>query len=64
MLHVRPDIDPGSGSLILQALAGIVALPFSLRHEVGRVACAVRRTECAGHPRGLRPSTTTFDRAR
>ncbi len=33
-------IDPGSGSLIIQALiAGLVALPIFFRHQISR-ACA------------------------
>jgi hypothetical protein len=36
-------IDPGSGSLIIQALiAGIVAIPFFFRQQIGRVVHAVR----------------------
>jgi hypothetical protein len=36
-------IDPGSGSLIIQALiAGIVAIPFFFRQQIARVVHAVR----------------------
>jgi hypothetical protein len=36
-------IDPGSGSLIVQALiATAVAVPFFLRHQIGRVVRAIR----------------------
>lgn len=37
-------IDPGSGSLIIQALiATMVAVPFFLRRQLGRVVSAIRR---------------------
>jgi hypothetical protein len=37
-------IDPGSGSLIIQAvIATIVAIPFFFRQQIGRVLRAVRR---------------------
>jgi hypothetical protein len=36
-------IDPGSGSLLIQALiASIVAVPFVLRHQIGRVIDRLR----------------------
>ena len=39
-------IDPGSGSLIIQAvIAGIVAIPFFFRQQIGRFIRAVRRTD-------------------
>ena len=39
-------IDPGSGSLIVQAvIAGIVAIPFFFRQQIGRVVRMIRRTE-------------------
>ena len=37
-------IDPGSGSLIIQALiAGAVAVPILLRNQVRRAGAAIRR---------------------
>jgi hypothetical protein len=37
-------IDPGSGSLIIQAvIATIVAIPFFFRQQIGRVLRMVRR---------------------
>ncbi len=37
-------IDPGSGSLIIQAIiAGVVAIPIFFRHQIGRIIGAVRR---------------------
>ena len=37
-------IDPGSGSLIIQALiATIVAIPFFFRQQIGRVVRTLRR---------------------
>jgi hypothetical protein len=39
-------IDPGSGSLVVQALiAGLVAIPIFFRHQIGRAIRAVRRTD-------------------
>lgn len=36
-------IDPGSGSLIIQALiAGLVAIPIFFRHQIARLVRAVR----------------------
>lgn len=36
-------IDPGSGSLIIQALiAGIVAIPIFFRHQISRVVRTLR----------------------
>ena len=46
MHHFLAYIDPGSGSLIIQAvIAGIVAIPFFFRHQIGRFVRAVRRTD-------------------
>jgi hypothetical protein len=39
-------IDPGSGSLIIQALiAGLVAVPIFFRHQIARFLRAVRGGE-------------------
>jgi hypothetical protein len=36
-------IDPGSGSLIIQAvIAAVVAIPFFFRTQIGRIVRAVR----------------------
>jgi hypothetical protein len=36
-------IDPGAGSLVIQALlAGILAIPFFFREHVGRAITAIR----------------------
>lgn len=36
-------IDPGSGSLIIQAtIAAVVAVPLFFRHQIGRLLSAVR----------------------
>jgi hypothetical protein len=44
MDHLLAYIDPGSGSLIIQAvIATIVAVPFFFRQQIGRVIRAVRR---------------------
>ena len=46
MDHFLAYIDPGSGSLIIQAvIATIVAIPFFFRQQIGRVLRAVRRGE-------------------
>jgi hypothetical protein len=51
-------IDPGSGSLIIQAaIAAIVAVPFFFREQIRRLVRAVRRTddksETTGSPDSL-----------
>ena len=39
-------IDPGSGSLIIQAvIASVVAIPFFFRQQIGRLLRTVRRGE-------------------
>lgn len=41
-------IDPGSGSLIVQALiAGLVAIPVFFRHQIARFVRTVRGTDQA-----------------
>jgi hypothetical protein len=46
MSHLLAYIDPGSGSLIIQAvIAGVVAIPFFFRQQIGRVVRVIRRTE-------------------
>lgn len=43
MDHVLAYIDPGSGSLIIQAvIATIVAVPFFLRHQISRFVRTIR----------------------
>jgi len=43
MLHLLAYIDPGSGSLIIQAvIATAVAVPFFLRHQIARIVRTVR----------------------
>lgn len=43
MLSFLAYIDPGSGSLMIQALiATIVAAPFLLRREIGQIVDAIR----------------------
>jgi hypothetical protein len=42
-------IDPGSGSLIVQALiAGLVAIPIFFRHQITRAVRAVRGPRDSG----------------
>jgi hypothetical protein len=39
-------IDPGSGSLVVQALiAGLVAIPVLFRRQIARVVRTLRRSE-------------------
>jgi hypothetical protein len=43
MHTVLAYIDPGSGSLAIQAvIAALVAAPFVLRHQIGRVVNRLR----------------------
>jgi hypothetical protein len=42
-------IDPGSGSLIIQAvIATIVAVPFFFRQQIGRLVRSVRKGDGSG----------------
>ena len=42
-------VDPGSGSLIIQAvIATMLAVPFFLRRQLGRVVSLVRRGDERG----------------
>ena len=51
MHHLLAYIDPGSGSLIIQAvIAGIVAIPFFFRQQIGRFVRAVRKTDSSATP--------------
>jgi hypothetical protein len=44
-------IDPGSGSLIIQAvIATLLAVPFFLREQIGRVVRSVRRDKPNDRP--------------
>ena len=44
-------IDPGSGSLIIQAvIASVVAIPFFFRQQIGRLLRTVRRGESDSSP--------------
>ncbi len=43
MLDVLAYIDPGSGSLIIQAvIAAVVAIPFFFRTQIARIGRAIR----------------------
>ena len=43
MVHLIAYIDPGSGSLIVQALiATVIAVPFFFRQQVGRAVRSLR----------------------
>ena len=44
MLNLLAYIDPGSGSLVIQAvIATLVAVPFFFRQQIGRVVRTLRR---------------------
>jgi len=46
MAYVLAYIDPGSGSLIIQAVvATVVAVPFFLRHQIARFVRVIRRRD-------------------
>ena len=52
-------IDPGSGSLIIQAvIATIVAIPFFFRQQIGRVVRTLRRDGPADETATPIPPTT------
>ena len=51
MHHLLLYIDPGSGSLIIQAvIATIVAIPFFFRQQIGRFVRTVRHTDTPPAP--------------
>ena len=42
-------IDPGAGSLVIQAVvAGLVAIPVIFRHQIRRFVRAIRREDRVG----------------
>jgi hypothetical protein len=44
-------IDPGSGSLIIQAvIATAIAVPLFFRHQIGRILSVVRRRSTPDTP--------------
>jgi ABC-type branched-subunit amino acid transport system permease subunit len=52
-------IDPGTGSLIIQAVvATLVAVPFFLRHQIGRLLRAIRSQERKPSPLNAEDRTT------
>jgi hypothetical protein len=47
-------IDPGSGSLIIQAaIAAVVAVPLFFRHQIGRLLAVVRGRGATESPPSL-----------
>jgi hypothetical protein len=53
-------IDPGSGSLLIQALiAGVVAVPIFFRHQIGRAVRALRGGSEATTPTTAAATPTT-----
>ncbi|HET7141847.1 MAG TPA: hypothetical protein VFJ03_05130 [Candidatus Limnocylindria bacterium] len=60
-MHLFAYIDPGSGSLLLQAiLAAIISIPFFFRRTIGgalsRLRGGVRRRSVDAGPEGSEPS--------
>lgn len=52
-------IDPGSGSLVIQlVIASILAVPFLLRQQIGRVVRVLRRED-----RDVGSSSSVIERA-
>jgi len=46
MIPLPAYIDPGSGSLIIQAvIAAVIAIPIFLRSQIGRAVRTVRRSD-------------------
>ena len=57
MPQVLAYIDPGSGSLIIQAVvATVVAVPFFFRTQIGRIVRAVRGGGRDGTPETPAPA--------
>ena len=49
MAHLLAYIDPGSGSLIIQAIiATLIAVPIFFRQQIARFADVVRRRDGGG----------------
>jgi hypothetical protein len=58
MIPLPAYIDPGSGSLIIQAvIAAIIAIPILLRSQIGRVIRKVRRSDDPEPPSADDPAT-------
>ena len=60
-MHLFAYLDPGSGSLLLQAiLAAIISIPFFFRRTIGgalsRLRGGVRRRSVDAGPEGSEPS--------
>jgi hypothetical protein len=52
MIPLPAYIDPGSGSLIIQAvIAAIIAIPILLRSQIGRAIRTLRRSDDPEPPR-------------
>ena len=49
MQHLLAYIDPGAGSLIVQAvIATLIAVPFFLREQIARVVRGLKRDKTDG----------------
>jgi hypothetical protein len=59
MLSLLAYIDPGSGSLIIQAaIAAVVAIPIFLRSQIARAWSALRGSTSDEEPAGEDDATT------
>lgn len=55
-------IDPGAGSLVIQAIiAGIVSIPFFFRNAIRKAVGRFRRQTPASDEKGTTATTTTSD---
>lgn len=55
-------IDPGAGSLVIQAIiAGIVSIPFFFRNAIRKTVGRFRRHTPATDEKGTSATTTTTD---
>ena len=60
MIPLPAYIDPGSGSLIIQAvIAAIIAIPIFLRSHIGRAVRTFRRSDEQEPTRGDDPAAGT-----
>lgn len=60
MESVFAYIDPGSGSLVVQALiAALVAVPIFFRQQIGRAIRAVRGTDTQAGPSASKGEDST-----
>jgi hypothetical protein len=62
MEHILAYIDPGSGSLVIQALiAGLVAIPIFFRKQISKILRSVRGESEPSVEPSTRDDTATGD---